>query len=75
MLYLDKETTCREKACSHQFFAPIFSGNKECSINWPESKISYSGDEMWQNVSENIDKQLISIKSKSEDTKILMVRE
>ncbi len=75
MLYLDKETTCREKACSHQFFAPIFSGNKECSINWLESKALYSSDEMWQNVSENIDKQLISITSKSEDTKILMVRE
>ena len=75
MLYLDKETTCREKACSHQFFAPIFSGDKECSINWPESKVLYSGDKMWQNVSEDIEEQFISITSKSEDKKILIVRE
>ncbi len=73
MLYLDKETTCSENPCSHQFFAPIFSGNKECSINWPESKVSSSSDEMWQNVSENIDEQLISITSKSKNTEILMV--
>ena len=70
MLYLDNET-CHENPCSHQFSAPNFSGNRNCSIYWKEFEILHSSDAAWQNIS--YDKQLFFIQRKLNHTKILKV--
>ena len=75
MLYLDNETTCPGNSCSYEFSAPIFNGNENCSIQWLDSKILYTGSMTWQNVLGNTEKQFFSIQEKSNDTKMLMVRE
>jgi hypothetical protein len=75
MLYLDNETKCPGNSCSYEFSAPIFSGNKNCRIEWSGSKILYSGSMTWKKVSRNTEKNFFSIQEKSNDTKMLMVRE
>jgi hypothetical protein len=75
MLYLDDETTCRGNSCSYEFSAPIVFGNKDCRIQWSDSKILYSRSATWKNVSGNTEEKFFSIQEKSNDTKMLMVRE
>ena len=75
MLYLDNETKCRRNSCAYEFSAPIFSGNKDCRIQWSDSQILDSGSATWKKVSRNTEKNFFSIQEKSNDTKMLMVRE
>ncbi|CAB4045606.1 Hypothetical predicted protein, partial [Paramuricea clavata] len=55
--------TCRENLCSHQFSAPIFYENAKCDAEWSKSKIVYSDNVQWQNVTEISTKKLVSIES------------
>jgi hypothetical protein len=75
MLYLDNET-CRENPCSHQFSAPILYENTNCKVKWSKSKIVYSDNVQWQNVTE-ISTKLVSIESgpgNSSNIKMLKVK-
>ena len=73
-MYIDcypfHENTCRENACFHQFVVPGVSNKTECHIQWSESLY---GRTQWQIVLKNIGKELMSIKNKLDDIKMLMV--
>lgn len=74
MLFLDNKT-CPQDNCSHNFFAPIFFGNNNCSIEWSNTTHIPPNGERWKNLSGIPQKGQFSVTRYSNDTKKLEVRQ